>query len=286
MREPGGLREGGIGAGLHTALLFRLPCPGYLSNLGGYMNPFESYGIEHLSASTCNMFASSPAMFVLTKVMKRPNVVGAAAHRGTAVEEGVAAGLMDRNLDPLQCAGIALDRFKTLTALCGDSRLEKERDSVPMMVDQALKALRPYGVPSSMQGEIRYEIEGLAVPFIGFYDFEWNDGKILVDLKTTHALQSQISNSHARQLALYHAARGGQSDAQIAYVTPKKYGVYRLENAADHVKALARIGFAIQKFLSVSKDPGELASLVAPDVDSFYFADPLARKAAFDVWGV
>jgi hypothetical protein len=38
--------------------------------------------------------------------------------------------------------------------------------------------------------------------------------------------------------------------------------------------------------LSITKDPGELASLVVPDVDSFYFADPLTRKAAFDVWGV
>ena len=250
------------------------------------MNSFESHGIEHLSASTCNMFASSPAMFVLTKVLKRPNVVGAAAHRGSAVEDGVTAGLLDRSLDVLQCAGIALDKFKTLTALCGDPRLEKEQGAVPMMVEQALNALRPYGVPTSTQGEIRFEVEGLSVPFIGFYDFEWNDGKILVDLKTTHALQSQTSNSHARQLALYHAARGSQSDAQIAYVTPKKYGVYRLENAADHVKALSKIGLSIQKFLSITKDPDELASLVVPDVDSFYFADPLTRKAAFDVWGV
>jgi hypothetical protein len=250
------------------------------------MNAFESHGIEHLSASTCNMFASSPAMFVLTKVLKRPNVVGAAAHRGSAVEEGITAGLMDQRLDVLQCAGIALDKFKTLTALCGDSRLEKEQGAVPMMVEQGLNALRPYGVPSSAQGEIRFEVEGLSVPFIGFYDFEWNDGKVLIDLKTTHALPSQINNAHARQLALYHAARGGNSDAQIAYVTPKKYAVYRLENPADHVKALSKIGLSIQKFLSITKDPDELASLVVPDVDSFYFADPLTRKAAFDVWGV
>ncbi len=252
------------------------------------MNPFESHEIAHLSASTCNMFASSPAMFVLTKVLKRPNVVGAAAHRGTAVEDGISAGLKDHSLDPLQCAGIALDKFKMLTALSGDSRLEKERTSVPDMVKQGLQALRPYGVPSSMQGEIRYEINGLAVPFIGYYDFEWDNGqrKILIDLKTTHALHSEISNAHARQLALYHAARGGESDPQIAYVTPKKHAIYRLENPSAHVKALLQIGLSIQKFLSITKDPGELASLVVPDVDSFYFADPLTRKAAFDVWGV
>jgi hypothetical protein len=30
----------------------------------------------------------------------------------------------------------------------------------------------------------------------------------------------------------------------------------------------------------------ELASLVVPDVDSFYFNDPITRQAAFDVWGI
>jgi len=52
------------------------------------------------------------------------------------------------------------------------------------------------------------------------------------------------------------------------------------------VAALGKIALTIQRFLSLSRDPHELAGLVVPEVDSFYFADPAARKAAFDVWGL
>jgi hypothetical protein len=70
----------------------------------------------------------------------------------------------------------------------------------------------------------------------------------------------------------------------LAYVSTKKSAVYRLENVEEHVAALGRIGLAIQKFLSISDDPMELAALVVPDVDSFYFNDPFARQAVFDIW--
>jgi hypothetical protein len=49
---------------------------------------------------------------------------------------------------------------------------------------------------------------------------------------------------------------------------------------------LETIGRAIQRFLAVSGDPSELAAMVVPDVDSFYFNDPLTRQAAFEVWGL
>ena len=56
------------------------------------MNPFEHYNIQHLSPSSCNLFIGSPAMYVLERVMGKKSKVGAAAHRGNAVEEGVVAG--------------------------------------------------------------------------------------------------------------------------------------------------------------------------------------------------
>ena len=55
------------------------------------MNPFETHGIQHLSPSSCNTFVSSPAMFVLQKVLKRTPPVGAAAFRGSVHNECVAA---------------------------------------------------------------------------------------------------------------------------------------------------------------------------------------------------
>jgi hypothetical protein len=249
------------------------------------MNPFAKYGIEHLSPSQCNTFVASPAMYVMERCLKLRSNVGPAAHRGTAVEAGVVHALVNgASLEEAQA--LAKKEFQRLTALSADPRLDKESAAISDMVVQGLKELMPYGKPSSTQGAIKYHVEGLAVPLIGFYDMEWENHGVLTDLKTTHALPSKISTNHARQVALYCAARGDNLDARVTYVTPKKSATYRLENKREHVSALEKIALSIQRFLSISDDPHYLASLVVPDVDSFYFSDPIARQNAFSIWGL
>ncbi len=246
--------------------------------------PFERYGIDHLSPSSINAFAASPALFVLERVMKRRQPVGAAAHRGNAVEHGVALGLNGKTVE--ECVAEAEAKYRMLTAMCGDHRKSAEAESISDMVRQGLKELRPYGEPSSTQGKVQHYVDGLGVPLIGFYDFEWIDHGILLDLKTTHKIPSKISTSHARQVALYRACRGDNLEARLSYVSTRKAVTYRLENAGEHIRALERIAFTIQRFLSISNDPAELAAIVSPDVDSFYFADPGARAAALEVFGI
>ena len=246
-------------------------------------NPFEIHGIPHLSPSTCNTYVGSPASFVLEKCLKQRGQVGCAAFRGTAVEAGIAHGLETGALDD-ECIRVANEKFYELSAISQDPQKEKERAAVADMVRVGLKELRPYGPPTGAQGKIEYRFEGLLVPFIGYFDFEWQNHKIIVDLKTTHAIPSKIKTNHARQVALYTAAKGHDLDPRLAYVSTKKSAVYRLENVEEHVATLGRIGLTIQKFLSISDDPMELAALVVPDVDSFYFNDPFARQAVFDIW--
>jgi len=249
------------------------------------MNPFEKFGIEHLSPSSCNMFVGSPAAFVLTKCLGVRNQVGAAAHRGTAVETGVVHGLVKGVTDE-ECVSVAKLEFSKLTAMSIDPRMEKEQAAVPEMVRVGLSELREYGPPTSVQGKIEYSVEGLAIPLIGFYDIEWSNHKILIDIKTTHALPSKISTNHARQVALYSAAKGHSLDARITYITPKKSATYRLENVEQHVQSLSKIALGIRAFLSKSSDPMELASMTVPDVDSFYFSDPVTRQKVFEIWGM
>lgn len=249
------------------------------------MNPFDHYHISHLSPSSINLFAAAPAVFVMERLLGRRSPVGAAAHRGTAVERGIALGL-DGERPVEECVEEAEAQFRMLTALSGDHRKASEAEAIGDMVRVGLKELRPYGPPSSSQGKIEHFVEGLQVPIIGFYDFEWIDHGILLDLKTTHRIPSSISTSHARQVALYRATRGDNLDARISYVSTRKACTYRLENAGEHVRALEKIAFAIQRFLSVSTDPHELAGILVPDVDSFYLAEPSARQAALEVFGI
>lgn len=211
--------------------------------------------------------------------------MGAAAHRGTAVEKGVVHGL-ETGADDAECIKVAKDEFWRLMVLSSDPAAEKEEAAVPEMVKIGLAELRGYGKPTSAQGKIEYRFDSIAVPFIGYYDVEWANHNILVDLKTTHALPSKISTNHARQVALYVTARGNATDPRVAYITPKRSATYRVENVSEHVKALERIGLAIQRFLSISTDPMELAGHVMPDVDSFYFKDPMVRQSVFEIWGI
>lgn len=248
-------------------------------------DPFAAYGMTHLSPSTCNLFIGSPAAFVISKCLKKGGGVGAAAHRGTAVESGVVHGLLTGATDE-ECIKVATDEFWKLTVFSSDPALDKEACAVPEMVKIGLKELRGYGTPTSTQGKIEYRFDSLAVPFIGYYDVEWSNHNILVDLKTTHALPSKVSTNHARQVSLYVAALGDALDPRVTYVTPKKSATYRVENVSEHVKALERIGIAIQRFLSISEDPLELAKYVMPDVESFYFKDPFVRQTVFEIWGV
>ena len=246
-------------------------------------NPFARHGIEHLSPSSCSTWVASPAMFVLQKVLKKPTSVGAAAHRGSAAESGVTHGLTHPEASLKQCVEIAQETFSRLTALNIDPRLDKERDSIAGFVEQGMLALKPYGQPTQVQTQVFLNLHEVAVPLMGYLDFAFGD--IIVDLKTTHAVPSKITTNHARQVAFY--VRGQEATSgRLAYVSTKKHATYEVENVDEHVQALGKIGKTIQNFLDISNDPKELASLVIPDVDSFYFNDPITRQAAFEIWGV
>ena len=81
--------------------------------------------IEHHSPSSLNLFCASPAMFVLEKVLGRRQPVGAPAHRGTAVEDGVTHGLLNPKADIEECSAVAIKRYDTLMALSPDARRER-----------------------------------------------------------------------------------------------------------------------------------------------------------------
>lgn len=239
---------------------------------------------ERHSPSALNLFAASPSMFVLERVLGMKQPVGAPAHRGVAVEDGVTLGLNDMDASIPDCINAALTRYDTLTAMTSDPRREKYRETVPGMVKSALGELRGYGKPTSTQGFVTWQPEGLKLPIVGYYDYEWSNHGILGDLKTTERMPSEIKTGHARQVALYAAS--DNVDARLIYVTPKKLEVYGLENVRRHREALHKIALAVEKFLSLSDDPKFFVSITAPDLDSFYWGTPPARRLAYEIWGI
>ena len=245
----------------------------------------ERHGLKHLSASTLNLFQNAPGLFILEKLMGRRQPVGCAAHRGNAAETGIMHGLNDPAASVESCQEIAVKEFDRLTALSGDPNREKERKNIPLIVAQGLAELRPYGRPSHYQHEILWQHPDMVLPMKGFIDFMFEDAGIIVDLKTTMRVPSEISESHARQVAGYGFAISDNMDLRLTYVSDKKAVTYRLENAKQHVEAMVKIAKSLENFLSISDDPKELAQYIAVDFGSFYWNDPAARQAGFEVWG-
>lgn len=252
------------------------------------MNAFEQHGIGHLSASSVNLFIAQPALWACSYLMKRRTAVGPAAHRGTAIEAGVEAGLFDPDMPIAACQKTAQEKFHTLTRLSADPRIEKERDTIDGSVAVALAELRQYGVPEApadgRQHKLDIRLDGIPVPIIGFLDFIWPQHGIIVDLKSTARVPSEISEAHARQGALY-LRHGSNLQCRFGYVSAKKIAVYVLEDPAAHIASFVQAAQAIERLLSLSDDGEKITRCFAPDLSSFYWGDQSARRIAQEIWG-
>lgn len=242
--------------------------------------------IERHSPSSLNLFAASPSMFILERIMGRRQPVGSPAHRGSAVEDGITFGLLNPDATLEECTKAATATYDRVAALSADPRRQEYRDTIKAMVERGLEELRPYGIPSRTQGFVEWRPEGLEYPIVGYFDYAWDALGVIVDLKTTEKLPSSIKVDHARQVALYKAVAGDNLEARITYVTPKKQATYRLENARDHLAALERMAGACERFLALSENPEFYVGITCPDLSSFYFSPSSARQAAFEVWGI
>ncbi len=243
------------------------------------------YGLKHFSASSCNLFQSDPALFVMEKLLGIRSPVGCAAHRGSASEAGIAAGLINPDKPLVECQELAVKEFDRLSALSTDTNRDKERAAVPNIVAQGLDALRPYGAPSHTQLKIEWQHPDLPLPFIGYVDFYFEQSGVIVDLKTQHRLASEVAVNHAKQISLYCAAISDNLEGRVTYCTPVKHATYRVENMREHLSALVKVAQTIERFLSISDDPQTLARYVAPNYDSYLWNDTRARQAAFQIWG-
>lgn len=249
---------------------------------------FEKHGIEHLSASSVNLFIAQPAMWCASYLMKRRTPVGPAAHRGTAIEAGIEAGLFDPQMPVEECQKIADESFVRNTRLSAHPNIDKERATIAGSVEVGLKELRQYGVPAKpeegRQHKLDIAVPGVPVPVIGYLDFLWPNHGIILDLKTTSRVPSEISEAHARQGALY-LRHGSNQQMRFAYLSAKKIAVYVLEDADKHLASFVRAAQSIESFLSLSDDAERLTRSLAPDMSSFYWNEPAARAVAQEIWG-
>jgi hypothetical protein len=256
-------------------------------------NSFAQHRIEHLSASSLNLWAAQPALWVMERLIGRRAPPGITAARGRAVEHGVHLGLSNPRLLLDDCIEGAEREFIRQTALSSDPRREEERKKLSGWVRGALAELRQYGTPDGYQEKIEVRLDDIAIPLVGYIDWRFSDHGLIVDLKTTERFPSHIGDSHGRQGALYASAHGNFG-MRFAYAKPapgktdpRQVTVYEMsgDDIRRHLSALRAIVLSLGRFLAVSTDARELAGLIVPDFDSFWWSEPSARAAGREVFG-
>lgn len=257
------------------------------------MNPFERHGIDHLSPSSLNLWAAEPALWVMERLLGRRSPMSAIAARGRAAEQGIHAGLIEPDRDLAACIEVGERAFDRDMALVPDPRRESERKNLAGYIEYGLMELRGYGVPTGAQERVEIQLNDVAVPVIGYLDWRFDQHGLVVDLKTAAQHPAAIGDSHGRQGAVYARAHDNYG-MRFAYVKPspgKKDGravaVYEMsgDDVRRHLEALRQIAIRLGRFLAISSDGEELAGLMVPNYDAFYWNNATTRANGQAVYG-
>ena len=244
-------------------------------------NPFKAHGIEHLSPSKINLWVNNPCMFIAQYLCGLKSKMGVGAFRGTATEIALSKKLENNSHSQNAINEFLYGSFDSECIKNGidmnSDKTQKVRKLLPEYYNQALHLYIPFGKPEIYQHKIYYSLhEDLPVPFLGYIDFVFKDA--IRDTKTTARMPSSATEGHQRQLAVYSKAFP-EKELWLDYITPKKSVSYKVNNVEQRLNEVIKIAFGLQKFLSISSDPFELASMIYPNYDDWMWSEEMKQQA-------
>jgi hypothetical protein len=248
-------------------------------------NPFAPFGIDHLSASSLNLWINAPDVWVAKYLLRAKFQFSAAAERGKSVESAVAAILSGTpEQEAIDAALATFDRWHPFP----DEKTTRERDLVAPMTRIAVAELVQFGRPDFPEsGQHRVSITAQfgdwSIPVIGYLDLVFPDHGLVIDLKTTTRVPSVMSAEHQLQRAIY-AATQGNSAVRFLYVSDKKAAM--LEDG-DPAEILARAKAQISRlgaFLSRCGDAETARQIVPVTPSSFHWTG--AGQLLSEIYGL
>ena len=243
-------------------------------------NPFAVHGINYLSPSSINTYINDNALWVARYLFGVKSSSGASAVRGIATEAALANKYEKKTFDfnyldmhfMSLCAESGID--------LGDVKTAKEKkllEGFGKVIDENFD----YDNLEAYQEKVSVQIDDLPVPIIGYIDFRFADK--IVDLKTTTRMPTRPTEAQKRQMALYSMAYP-KSSVDLFFASPKEHKKFTLKNLSTYKKQLTKVAFGIQKFLSVSNDRHEIASLTYPNLDSWLWTG--MKDEASKIWSL
>jgi hypothetical protein len=246
-------------------------------------NGFTKHNIDHLSASSINLWANAPDVWVMSYLFGLRTPMGPAPWRGICVEDAVVETLMGGSeKDAIQKA---LDKFDK-RFLVGDEATTKERDMVQPMVQLAVEQLMEFGKPEFADAENKQEKisitakgNGWEIPVIGFLDLVYPQHGVVIDLKTTGRMPSTMSAEHQLQRAIYQKAKGNMG-VKFLYVTPKKASMLEDGDPAE-LLAQAKVQITRMEAFLRTLDKETAKAIVPVSPQSFYWKGNEALRKEF-----
>ena len=243
-------------------------------------NPFAVHGIKYLSPSSINTYINDNALWVARYLFGVKSSSGASAVRGIATEAALADKYEKKTFDYKY-----LDmHFMSLCAESGvdlgDVKTAKEKkllEGFGKVIDENFN----YDNLEAYQEKVSVQLDTLPVPIIGYIDFRFADK--IVDLKTTTRMPTRPTEAQKRQMALYSMAYP-KSSVDLFFASPKEHKIFTLKNLSVYKKQLEKVALGIQKFLSVSNDKHEIASLTYPNLDSWLWTG--MKEEASKIWSL
>lgn len=247
---------------------------------------FARFGIDHLSASSINLWTDAPDMWVAKYILKRGTPFGPAPMRGKAIEDAVVSILMgESHQAAVANAEQAFDR----QFLIGTEETTKERDLIGPMTQVAVEELAPLGRPEFAEGGTQEKVTinanfgDWSIPIWGFLDLVYPQHGLVVDLKTSSRVPSSMSPAHQLQRAIYHRAKGNHA-VRFLYVSSKKAAWLEDGDPADCLaRAKAQIA-RMDHFLRLCGDAETARQIVPVSGNSFFWRG--AEDMRREVYGI
>jgi len=189
-------------------------------------NPFEHFGIEHLSASSINLFIQDVPLFIVRYLAKHRSPTNPAMVRGTVIDHCI--GNKTSILEAQKEFKKIMNYEKKQGNVFDKEKADTEYNNLQRYLEIGIPFYEKLGEPVSYQERVELQYDDLPIPIIGFVDMEYKD--CIRDIKTTAKRPSTLLPPVQRQLAIYATSlEKNFAYADYLYVTKTKAEVITLE---------------------------------------------------------
>jgi len=247
-------------------------------------NPFDQFDIEHLSASSINLFIQDIPLFIVRYLAKHKSPTNPAMLRGTVIDHCIG------NKTSIEEAQKEFKKIMNYEKKQGNvfdkEKADTEYNNIQRYLEIGIPFYKQLGDPVSYQKKVELQYEDLPIPVLGFVDMEYSD--CIRDIKTTAKRPATLLPPVQRQLAIYATAlEKNRAYADYLYVTKTKAEVITLEcdDIDMRLNEVYRVALAMMNLLQ-NNDINSLIEQFYPNFESSWMWDASSIEQAKKLWRI